>query len=118
MQGIPFGEHGEQLLFQLFANDTNLVLEASKAKFRTALEVIEVFEIILGARLNLEKSTILHLDEGSQPGWFSNLVVKLHVFELSWLPYGVRIYPTKEVEFLLDKVRKQVFHWSNRMLSM
>lgn len=31
---------------------------------------------------------------------------------------GVKIPPSKEAEFLMDKVRKRVFHWSNMLLSL
>lgn len=68
--GIPIGDRGEQLLYQLFADDTSLFLKLMEGNFRAAVEVIASFECISGARLNLEKSTILQLDEEPQPDWF------------------------------------------------
>lgn len=62
-----------------------------------------------GARLNLEKSTILQLDEKPQPEWFFECGCKI-ALSREILVYlgclvGVKLPASQEVNFLLDKVR-------------
>lgn len=110
------------LLYQLFADDTNLSLMASEQNFQAAVEVISSYERISGARLNLEKSTIIPLDDEPLSGWYANTGCKVaHLEEIiNYLgcPVGCKIPALKEVEYLLEKVRKRIFHWSNRLLSL
>lgn len=64
VKGILMGGEGsEQLLCQLFTDDTNLFLEMTEDNFAAAMEVIATYKRISGAKLNLEKSTIIQLDE-------------------------------------------------------
>lgn len=71
LRGIPIGNQGEKsLLYQLFANDTNLFLLAEEDNFQNVVKVISIYEQISGTRLNLEKSTILLLDDEPHPVWF------------------------------------------------
>lgn len=77
LQGIPIRESGEQLLFQLFVDNTSLFLESTEDNFKVALDVIMVYERIFGAHLNLEKSTIMQLDEELELYWFQDLGYKI-----------------------------------------
>lgn len=68
----------------------------------------------VGAKLNLDKSTILPLDEEPIPTWYVHTGCKVaHPGEvLTYLgsPVGYKISASKEVEFLFDKVCKRIFH--------
>lgn len=75
-----------------------------------------------GAWLNLEKSTILLLDEEPHLAWYANSGCKVaqlgEIINYLGCPMGCKILVSKEAKFLLDKVRKRVFHWSNQLLSL
>lgn len=78
LEGILIGEHKEdQFLYQIFANDTSAILLASEQIFQVAIEVIDIYERISSAWLNLEKSTIVPLDKESLPDWYSNTRCKV-----------------------------------------
>lgn len=86
-------------------------------------EVIGAFERILGAKLNLKKSMIVPLDDEEQPTWMETVGCRVVQLEevLTYLgcPVGVKLSASKkEAEFLMDKVCKRIFHWSNRLLSL
>jgi hypothetical protein len=66
IKGINIGG-GEQILFQLFADDTGLFFEATEANFQAIRECLSIFERISGARVNLDKSTLVQLDPGPEP---------------------------------------------------
>lgn len=64
LKGIPLDTiENKQLLFQLFANDTDMFLETLEKNFLAARDALSLFERISGARLNMEKSTVVPLDE-------------------------------------------------------
>ncbi|KAL3700453.1 hypothetical protein R1sor_018475 [Riccia sorocarpa] len=63
---------GRQLLHQLFANDTGVHLQAREQDFRAAKIIVETFERISGALLNLGKSLIIPLGGQNPPAWMSN----------------------------------------------
>lgn len=70
LRGIQLDAVGQsQLLCQLFVDDTSLYLEMSKDNFKAAMEVIATYERISGAKLNLEKSMIVQLDDSPEPAW-------------------------------------------------
>lgn len=70
LRGIPLNEEGDkQVLYQLFANDTCLFLELMDANFQEAREAFKLYERVCGAKLNLEKSTVVMMDESLPPDW-------------------------------------------------
>lgn len=78
IQGIPLDDHGEeQLMYQLFVDDTSLSLVATEENFKEAREVIVVYERISRARLNLEKSIIMPLEDDLYPDWFARIGCKV-----------------------------------------
>lgn len=78
LRGIPVGDQGEeQLLYQLFADDTRLFLQADEQNFQVVVEVISIYKRISGALLNLEKSTIIPLNEEVQPTLYETIGCKV-----------------------------------------
>jgi hypothetical protein len=49
----------QQLICQLFADDTSIFFEATEESFRHVMKKIRVFEQISGAKVNLEKSKLI-----------------------------------------------------------
>jgi hypothetical protein len=68
--GLPIGD-GKQLLHQLFADDTGVFLQATEENFDCMIDCIHTYERISGQKLNFEKSTLVQLDRGPRPTWFS-----------------------------------------------
>lgn len=69
IKGIMINETWDkQLLFQFFADDTTMFLEMIKENFLAAREAISLYEQISRAKLNLDKSTLVVMDDSQPPG--------------------------------------------------
>jgi hypothetical protein len=70
----------------------------------------------------LDKSIIVQLDAGPQPEWFSKAGLKIaesgQVLKYLSCPFGRNLTPQQEVDFVLDKLRKRLQHWSYRILTL
>lgn len=121
IKGINIGGH-HQLLHQLFANDTGIFLHIDEANFHKIMDVIAEYKRVLGVLLNLEKSTFLQLDDSSSPSWFASLGCHIaqpdEISSYLGIPVGINITPTQELEFVIDKIKKCLTHWSHQILSM
>jgi hypothetical protein len=121
VEGIHIGA-GKNLLHQLFADDMGLFLKTSQQNFRKVKEIIDTYERISGAQVNLSKSLILPLLAGPTPAWFGEIGCQIgqpgQVFKYLGSPIGINLSTDAELKFLLDKVRKKLRHWSHKMLSM
>jgi hypothetical protein len=99
-----------------------LFLKTSQQNFRKVKEIIDTYECISGAQLNLSKSLILPLRAGPTPAWFGEIGCQIgqpgQVFKYRGTPIGINLSTDAELEFLLDKVWKKLRHWSHKMLSM
>ncbi|KAL3695212.1 hypothetical protein R1sor_009288 [Riccia sorocarpa] len=62
---------GEDLLHQLFADDTDIFLQMDKDVFQHTMDTLAEFEKASGARLNLQKTTVIPLFDGPVPDWLS-----------------------------------------------
>lgn len=90
--------------------------------FASAMEVVTAYERISGARLNLEKSTIVQLDDSLEPPWLRQTGCKVaepdEVIVYLGSPIGYRLSANREMAFVLGKVRNRLCFWANRMLTM
>jgi len=50
---------GQEIKLSLYADDTTLILDGSRASFKNSLQVLESFSLISGLRLNYEKTEVL-----------------------------------------------------------
>jgi hypothetical protein len=121
IQGI-YIKSEEQLICQLFADDTGIFFEATEASFQAVMAAIKEFESISGAKVNMEKSKLTQLDHGEQPEWFErsgcSVVPDGQVIKYLGCPFGRKVTQQQEVQFILSKMRCRLRHWTNRMLSM
>lgn len=111
----------QNLLCQLFADNVGVFLQSLQVEFDMAREIIQVFENILGAFLNVAKSIIIPLTNPTNQEWYARIgcwVLKPgeSTIYLGCL-IGFNINPTQETNFLLDKVCKCLSHQANKMLS-
>lgn len=73
IKGIPLTDFGsKQLLFQVFADDIGMFLETSKANFVAAKEALSLYERISRGKLNMEKSTLVPIDDHPPPAWLAD----------------------------------------------
>ncbi|KAL2623319.1 hypothetical protein R1flu_003524 [Riccia fluitans] len=71
-------------LYNFFADDSGVFLKASYSNFKTLQQTISIYERISGAKLNLEKSTVIPIGLSSSPQWLlltfeGRLVVLKHI---------------------------------------
>jgi hypothetical protein len=121
IQGINI-QAEQQLVCQLFEDNTGIFFEAMEASFRSVMEVLHDFELISGAKVNLEKSKLIQLDNGEQPEWFvrsgCTVVGDGQLITYLGCPFGRRITQQQEIQFILRKMRSRLRHWTNRLLPM
>lgn len=106
-----------RLLHQLFADDIGIFLNGIEADFLAAKEVIQKFERIFGAHLNLEKSVLINLNPSSSHDLFEwsgcRIAQSRDIFTYIGSPIGVNIMPSQILDFLLGKVKKCLSHLAN-----
>lgn len=77
-------------------------------------DVIAQYECILGAKLNLDKSTLIQLDSPTLLEWFSQAGCQIarsgEIISYLGISIGGNVMDVEELEFVLDKVRNQVKH--------
>ncbi|KAL3691868.1 hypothetical protein R1sor_005519 [Riccia sorocarpa] len=120
LHGIKIKEN-KQLMFSLFADDTGLCLKATEGNFLAAKELIDRFELISGAQLNVAKSLIIPIGMETVPRWMLMTGCKVaaegEIHTYLGAPVGVGIAEDQLEAFLLEKLTKKVNFWANRMLS-
>ncbi|KAL3678154.1 hypothetical protein R1sor_021110 [Riccia sorocarpa] len=109
LTGIKLSEDS-QLLHSLFADDTGLCLKATRANFEEAKNLVEKFERISGARLNVAKSLIIPIGLDTIPRWLLETGCKVAAEGEVWTylgtPTGVKVSEEQLETFLLEKLKK------------
>lgn len=108
-QGIPIGENKEdQLLYQLFDDDMGMFFLSTRHKFQATMKVIGIYKRIFWARLNLEKSILVPLDDKHLPSWYASTGYRIarpgEVITCLGSPMGCKITTSKEAEFLWTRL--------------
>jgi hypothetical protein len=97
-------------------------LTTRKSNFQEVKKVIEAYERISGAKLSLPKSLIMKLDSKPTSEWFSEtgcqVAVRGQFYKYLGCPIGINLSRQSELDFVIDKVRKKLRHWSHKLLSM
>lgn len=90
--------------------------------FVVARETLNIYEKIFGAQLNMDKTTLVLMDDLPPLDWLATTRCKVaqpgEVIRYLGSPIGVYMTPTMELEYLLGKVRKRLSHWSNRIWTL
>ncbi|KAL3689702.1 hypothetical protein R1sor_016011 [Riccia sorocarpa] len=120
VQGIQLGD-SMQILEALFADDTGLLLKATENNWKGATEVIQKFEVISGAKLNVMKSLAIPIGFTEPPLWLKQTGCKIanagEIWTYLGCPIGVKISEEQILQFMLDKMTNRLQHWTTRMLS-
>ncbi|KAL3675865.1 hypothetical protein R1sor_025813 [Riccia sorocarpa] len=109
------------LLHQLFADDTGISITMEEQQFARLQEVIRDYEQASGARLNVQKSTIMQLKPGPAPEWLAGTRCEIAGPGRPFVYLGVQTNsPVDErliTESIVQKMMKKLNHWSNKLLS-
>ncbi|KAL3681510.1 hypothetical protein R1sor_024466 [Riccia sorocarpa] len=109
------------LLHQLFADDTEISITMEEQQFARLPEVIREYEQASGARLNVQKSTIMQLNPGPAPEWLADTGYEIARPDRPFVYLGVQTSsPVDErsiMESIVQKMMKKLNHWSNKLLS-
>ena len=110
---------GQEIKISLYADDTALILDGSKASFQNSLQILE-----FGLRLNYKKTEALWIgaNAGSEEKlcpendlrWMSNKVKNLDV----WLSTGPEIMLKANYEEKITKLKASLGCWELRRLSL
>ena len=115
---------GQEIKISLYADDTTLVLDGSRASFQNSLQILEFFRAISGLRLNYKKTDALWIgaNAGSEAKlcpendlrWMSDKVKTLGV----WLSTDPEIMLKANYEEKLTKLKASLGCWELRRLSL
>ncbi|KAL3680137.1 hypothetical protein R1sor_023093 [Riccia sorocarpa] len=94
---------------------------ASEENFYAAKSIVEKFEQISSAKLNVAKSLFIPIRMESIPRWMFNTGCRIASEGEVWMylgvPMGVKVTEEQLEVFLLKKMTKKLHHWSNRLLT-
>lgn len=118
--GLCIFEHCN-LIYQLFADNVGIFLQNNQSKFEDDWAVIQIYEDISSAFLNIGKSIIVPLLNPHPQDWFTEVGCKVmwpweSTIYLGCL-IGFNISTVQEMGLLLGKVCKHLSHWANRSLN-
>ena len=115
---------GQEIKISLYADDTTLILDGSRASFQNSLQVLEFFSLISGLRLNYKKTEVLWIgaNAGSEEKlcpehdlkWMKDKVKTLGV----WLSTDPIITMKANYDEKLTKLKASLSCWELRRLSV
>lgn len=123
LQGLQ-PDDGTRICHQRFADDTGMFLAANEAEFNCARLVIQHYERISRAQLNIHKSKIipLFLPDGKSMYWMVRTGCQIagegEIIEYLGCPIGHKIKPSHEANFVVKKLRNRLCHWAFKSLTL
>ncbi|KAL3681018.1 hypothetical protein R1sor_023974 [Riccia sorocarpa] len=120
LQGVSI-PGGKSLLHRLFADDSGVSIAATEENFQSMKGIIEGFERISGASLNMSKSVILPMALERLPPWIhdSGCTILEGNNQVTYLGFkvGVQLQKRDYARDLGDKVTRRLSHWTRRFLT-
>ncbi|KAL3678690.1 hypothetical protein R1sor_021646 [Riccia sorocarpa] len=120
IRGLKITEE-EDLLHQIFADDTGLFLQMDQQVFLNTTHTLQRFETASGAKLNLGKTLILPLRPMPTPAWLAATQCKIATpsdrFHYLGILAGNNILEEEIIRELQEKYQKKLDHWANRLLT-
>ncbi|KAL3678477.1 hypothetical protein R1sor_021433 [Riccia sorocarpa] len=109
------------MLVQLFADDSGVSIKADEDDFEELHNAIRLYERISGAKLNLQKSTVIPWGMETIPDWLINKGCKIaqkgETVRYLDFPVGWAISEEDQKMYLLNKVKKRLNFWGYRLLT-
>ncbi|KAL3694356.1 hypothetical protein R1sor_008007 [Riccia sorocarpa] len=110
-----------QTLYNLFADDSGVLIRADPENFTALQEAIQLYKDISGAKLNMAKSTIIPIAMERSPDWLSRFECYVaregKVIRYLGHPIGWNVKDTQKSDFILGKLQGRLGSWTYRMLS-
>ncbi|KAL3683828.1 hypothetical protein R1sor_001850 [Riccia sorocarpa] len=108
------------MLHSLFADDSGVTIQADEAAFLQLHEAVRCYERISGARLNLEKSTVIPLGLDEIPPWLQSsgchISSKGEIVRYLGFPIGWGISDDDQKDYIVAKLKKKLGTWVFRIL--
>ncbi|KAL3679416.1 hypothetical protein R1sor_022372 [Riccia sorocarpa] len=118
--GVTYGGQ-RTLMHQIYADDTGVNLTMQENQFTRLKEIIQTFEGISGAKLNLSKSLIMPICPSIPPAWVQATGCEIAGPGKDFLYLGIATSnPVDEVTIakaINRKIMEKLSHWANRLLS-
>ncbi|KAL3700078.1 hypothetical protein R1sor_018100 [Riccia sorocarpa] len=113
--------NGRSILHRLFAEDSGVTIKASEDNFKNLTKVIEKFERVSGAQLNLAKSVVIPMALERLPSWLESSGCKIlrEGEEITYLGVkaSLNVEEVTHERDLATKLTKKLSTWANRSLS-
>ncbi|KAL3694931.1 hypothetical protein R1sor_008582 [Riccia sorocarpa] len=111
---------GRPLLHKLFANDSGICITATEQNFECLKLLVEKFERVSGAKLNLGKSVILPMMLERSTPWLERTGCRIlnNAEEEKYLGcvIGNEVGEAQHERDLAQKMQKRLTHWTNKFL--
>ncbi|KAL3689125.1 hypothetical protein R1sor_015434 [Riccia sorocarpa] len=109
------------MLHNLFADDSGVAIQANQEDYDELQDAIRVYELISGAKLNINKSTIIPIGMSVIPEWLRNtgchIAAKGELIRYLGFPIGWGVSAEDQKDFVLGKLKRKLKHWSMQLLS-
>ncbi|KAL3698475.1 hypothetical protein R1sor_012551 [Riccia sorocarpa] len=110
----------KMMLHSLFADDSGVFIQAEEEAFGELQEAVRCYERISGAKLNLQKSTVIPLGLETIPDWLQNsgchITRKGEIVRYLGFPIGWGISDEDQKAYIVAKLKKKLGTWVFRFL--
>ncbi|KAL3675639.1 hypothetical protein R1sor_025587 [Riccia sorocarpa] len=121
IKGVQIPGGGKPILHKLFADDSGICISATEANFQALTRIVNCFERVSGAKLNLAKSVIIPMVLDRSTPWLSSTGCKIlssqeEVKYMGCLA-GNDVGEASLQRDLVDKFGRKLTHWTTRFLT-
>ncbi|KAL3675262.1 hypothetical protein R1sor_025210 [Riccia sorocarpa] len=101
LQGLEI-KPGQSITHQLFADDVGLCLAAKEECFLELSRILDKFQVVSGAKVNLAKSRVMPMGKVEVPDWGVDEAVlkinrRIHQWDSAYLPWPARVVLLKHI---------------------
>ncbi|KAL3683883.1 hypothetical protein R1sor_001905 [Riccia sorocarpa] len=120
LMGVNYG--GETtLLHQIYADNTRINLTMTDGQFDRLTTILQGYEAMSGARLNMSKSLVMQLKPMCSPDWLQHKGCEIAGTGINFIYMGVStsclVNEQQITHSIIKKIRKKLSHWFNNLLS-
>ncbi|KAL2635759.1 hypothetical protein R1flu_007238 [Riccia fluitans] len=109
------------LLHNLFADDSGVMLRATGENFDELRSVIATYETISGAKLKINKSTIIPVAMDETPPWLHSIGCYMaragEIIRYLGLPIGWQVTENQQRHYIFGRLQRRLGNWTYRVLS-
>jgi hypothetical protein len=122
LQGVRICNGAPSINHLLFADDSLVLIKATKDSARTLQNILQLYEVCSGQTINFDKSSVM-FSRNTSHGRRQEVLVELNIRaearteKYLGLPVYVGRSKTKTFAYLKDRVWKKIQGWMERMLS-